>query len=308
MARRKYNIDFMGIRYGAFAFSMVLLLGSLALLGFRGLNFGLDFTGGTLVEMSFGESADPERVRQVLEREGVTNSVVQNFGTERDILVRTPPQAGREMQALGNLIGDVLSREFAGAALTRIEFVGPAVGEELRETGGLALLLALGVVSVYIMFRYTGKFAIGATVALIHDPIVTLGAFAAFGWTFDLPALAAVLAVIGYSINDTIVVYDRIRENFRLIRRATPIETINISLNQTLDRTIGTSFMTLLAVLSLLLFGGEVVRSFALALLIGVVIGTYSSVYIAANTVVLLGIKREDLLLPEKERESSERP
>jgi preprotein translocase subunit SecF len=305
MAQRKYNIDFMGIRQWAFALSAVLMVGSIVLLATRGLNYGLDFTGGTLVEMSFSEPVAPEQVRQTLEREGFADSVVQNFGSEREILVRTPPQEGRAPERVGNEIGAVLGEAFAGATVTRIEFVGPAVGEELRESGGLALLLALGVVGIYIMFRFTGKFAAGATIALIHDPIITLGAFAAFGWTFDLPALAAVLSVIGYSINDTIVVFDRIRENFRIVRKATPVETINISLNQTLDRTIGTSFMTLLAVLALLFVGGEVVRSFSIALLIGILVGTYSSVYIAANVVVALGIKREDLLLPEKEADTA---
>jgi preprotein translocase subunit SecF len=305
MARRKYSFDFMGIRGWAFGISATLVVASLVLLGVKGLNYGLDFTGGTLVEMTFESPADPEQVRLSLEREGFANSVVQQFGSERDLIVRAPPQEGRAPERVGNEIGDALAGEFAGAKVTRIEFVGPAVGEELRESGGLALLLALGVVGVYVMFRYTGKFAVGATLALLHDPILTLGAFALFGWTFDLPALAAVLSVIGYSINDTIVVFDRIRENFRLLRKATPVETINISLNQTLDRTIGTSFMTLLAVLALLFAGGEVVRSFSIALLIGIVVGTYSSVYIAANVVVMLGIDREDLLVPEKERDTA---
>jgi len=305
MARRVYNIDFMGVRRGAFVLSGVLMIVSIVLLAVFGLNYGLEFTGGTLVEMSFSEPTDPDKVRDILEKEGYANSVVQNAGTPRDLVVRTPPVVGHEMQKLGNEIGATLGRHFDGSKINRIEFVGPVVGGELRDSAGLGLLLSLAVVGIYVMFRYTAKFAIGALVALVHDPIITLGAFAAFRWTFDLPSLAAVLAIIGYSINDTVVIFDRIRENFRTVRKATPIETINLSLNQTLDRSIGTHFMTMLMVLALLFVGGEIVRGFSLALFIGVIVGAYSSIYIAANIVVLLGITREEFLLPEKERDTA---
>ena len=305
MARRIYNIDFMGVRQIAFWISGVLMVGSLVLLAVFGLNYGLEFTGGTLVEMSFAQPTDPDKVRDVLEKAGFKNSVVQNAGTPRDVVVRTPPVAGHETQKLGNEIGDTLGKNFDGAKVNRIEFVGPVVGGELRDSAGIGLLLSLLSIGIYVMFRYTAKFAIGALVALIHDPVITLGAFAAFRWTFDLPSLAAVLAIIGYSINDTVVIFDRIRENFRTVRKATPIETINLSLNQTLDRSIGTHFMTMLMVIALLFLGGEVVRGFSLALFIGVIVGAYSSIYIAANIVVLLGIKREEFLLPEKERDTA---
>jgi len=305
MARRVYNIDFMGVRKIALAVSAAMIVVSIALLVVRGLNFGLEFTGGTIVEMSFVNGEDPEAIRLALEHQGFPNSVVQTAGTRNDFVIRTPPQAGREVQTLGNEIGALLAKEFEGSKVTRIEFVGPVVGGELRESGGLGLLLSLLVVGIYIMFRYSGKFAIGALAALVHVPIITLGLFAAFRWTFDLPTLAAVLAIIGYSINDTVVIFDRIRENFRVVRRGTPVEIINLSLNQTLDRSIGTHFMTQLMVIALLLVGGEVVRGFSLAFFIGVIVGAYSSIYIAANIVVMMGIQREELLVPSKERDAT---
>jgi preprotein translocase subunit SecF len=302
---RELNIDFMGIRRRAVAVSVALVLGSLISLLVQGLNLGLDFTGGTLVELSFPTPADPQQVRNELEAAGFEKGVVQNFGTERDLLIRMPPQAGREEATIGNAVFDALQANYPGMQLRRSEFVGPAVGEELREKGGLAMIASLVLVMIYIMFRFTSKFAIGAVVALIHDAIITLGSFSVFQWNFDLTGLAAVLAIIGYSINDTIVVFDRIRENFRSMRRATPEQTINVSINQTLDRTIGTSSTVLLVLVALAAFGGEVVHGFSLSLIVGVVAGTYSSVYIAANLLVMLGMSREDLLTPEKEREQS---
>ncbi len=302
---RDYNIDFMGVRRQAIAVSIALVLVSIGSLIVNGLNFGLDFTGGTLVELTFAEPANPQQVRDTLREEGFVKGVVQNFGTERDLLIRMPPQEGREAATLGNAVFDALQAKYSGVELRRSEFVGPAVGEELRESGGLALVASLLSVMIYIMFRFTGKFAIGGVVALIHDAIVTLGAFSLFQWTFDLTGLAAVLAIIGYSINDTIVVFDRIRENFRAMRRATPEATINTSINQTLDRTIGTSSTVLLVLIALALFGGDVVYAFSLALIVGVIAGTYSSVYVAANLLVMLGMSREDLLVPEKEKEQN---
>jgi preprotein translocase subunit SecF len=302
---RDFNIDFMGVRRQAIGLSVAAVLLSFASLAYQGLNFGLDFTGGTLVELTFPTPAAPDQVRSTLEEGGFVNGIVQNFGTERDVLIRMPPQEGREAATIGNAVFQALEAQFPGVELRRSEFVGPAVGEELRETGGLAMIAALVSVLIYIMFRFTGKFAIGGVVALTHDAIVTLGAFSLFQWTFDLTGLAAVLAIIGYSINDTIVIFDRIRENFRAMRRSTPAETINVSINQTLDRTISTSFTVFLVLFALALYGGDVVHSFSLALIVGVVAGTYSSVYVAANLLVVLGMTREDLLTPEKEKEQN---
>jgi len=304
----KTRIDFMGRRKLAMGFSLTLILTSLVALAVNGLNFGLDFTGGTLVEVEFDSPVAPEQVRQALERSGFSKGIVQNYGTETDLLIRMPPQEGQEQATLGDAVLQVLRQQYGEVSLRRSEFVGPAVGEELREDGGLAMLIALAVVMVYIMFRFTGKFAIGAVVALIHDVIITIGAFALFHWTFDLTVLAAVLAVIGYSLNDTIVVADRIRENFRLVRKGIPLEIINTSLNQTLTRTLITSFTTLLVLLALLFLGGELIRGFAVALTIGVVIGTYSSIYVAANILLVMNITKADLVLPEKEGAEADMP
>jgi len=309
MSRRVLNIDFMGQRRVAAAFSLLLVLGSCVSLAIQGLNWGLDFTGGTLVEVEFDEPADPEVVRLELLRAGYQNGVVQYFGTETDLLIRMPPQSGVEQSALGDKIISSLSATHPGVVLRQSNYVGPAVGEELSEDAGLALLASLAVIMLYILFRFTKQFAVGSVVALIHDVMIVLGVFSVMRWTFDLSVLAAILAVIGYSLNDTIVVFDRIRENFRLVRRATPIEVINGSLNQTLDRTLVTSGTTLLVLVALLMAGGETIRGFAAALTIGIVIGTYSSIYVASTFLLLLNIKREDLLEPVKESgEQEQRP
>ena len=298
-------IDFMGKRHLALIFSGLILAGSILALAFQGVNRGLDFTGGTLIEVGFSESVDPTTVRNILSDAGYTDAVVQNFGSETDILIRVPPNtvaAGTGGQTrLGDQISAALGAQIGKVELRRSEFVGPAVGEELTEDAGLALLAALGMIMVYIMFRFTGKFALGAVAALIHDVIITIGAFAAFQWTFNLPELAALLAVIGYSLNDTIVVSDRIRENFRSTRRGTSAEIINYSLNQTLARTLVTSLTTLLVLVALLLAGGEQIAGFARALTIGVLIGTYSSIYVAATVLLTLQLSRQDLAVPEKE-------
>jgi len=299
------TIDFMGKRHLALIFSGVVLMGSVVALVVQGVNRGLDFTGGALIEVSFDEAVEPAAVRNVLNEAGYSNAVVQNFGSETDILIRVPPNnvaVGTGSQStLGDQIRAELESGVGSAEIRRSEFVGPAVGEELTEDGGLALLAALGMIMVYIMIRFTGKFALGAVAALIHDVIITIGAFAVFQWTFNLPELAALLAVIGYSLNDTIVVSDRIRENFRSTRRGTPSEIINYSLNQTLGRTLVTSLTTLLVLTALLLAGGEQIAGFARALTIGVVIGTYSSIYVAATTLLILQLSRQDLAVPEKE-------
>ena len=295
------TVDFMGKRWIAAGVSITLLVVSIAAVVFAGINRGLDFTGGVLVELGFAQAVVPDEVRAVLVAEGFGNGVVQNYGAATDLLVRMPPVQGVDQSDLGERIASVLQAEFENVQLRRSEFVGPTVGEELTEKGGLALLVALGAVMLYIMWRFTGKFGVGAVAALIHDVILVVGAFAVFQWTFNLPELAALLAVIGYSLNDTIVVSDRIRENFRAMRRGTPAEVINHSLNQTLGRTLVTSLTTLLVLGALLFAGGEQVSGFATALSIGVVVGTYSSIYVAANVLLAMGISKQDLALPEKE-------
>lgn len=303
------KIDFMGKRFIATAASAVLLLVALGSLAVQGLNLGLDFTGGSLVEVKLAEKVDPQTVRGYLVSAGYTNGTVQTFGSDEDLLIRVPPQQdlGLSGQAgLGDEIFVALAAQYPGIVLQQSNYVGPAVGDELAEDGGLALLTALLVVMLYILFRFTKQFSVGAVVALAHDVLIVLGCFSVFGWTFDLTVLAALLAVIGYSLNDTIVVSDRIRENFRRARRGAPLDIINEALNQTLGRTLVTSLTTLFVLLALLFAGGEVIRGFATALSIGVVIGTYSSIYVAANVLLMLNITREDLLVPEPEQESSE--
>jgi len=295
----------MRYRKGAAWASVAVLLVALASLSFQSLNWGLDFTGGTLVEVSYSTPVVPEQIRLDLDRAGWQGHVVQYFGSDRDILVRMPPQknlSDRENARLGDSLFATLKELYGGDLnLRRSEFVGPAVGEELTNQGGLGLLAALGMVLLYVSFRFQFKFAVGAVVALFHDVLFTLGVFSLLRWEFDLTVLAALLAVIGYSLNDTIVVSDRIRENFRNARRDKPVELIDTSLNQTLGRTLITSITTLLVLTALALLGGELIRGFAVALIIGVLVGTYSSVYVASNVLLRLNLSREDLLVPVKE-------
>ena len=297
------TFDFMGWRHAAAAVSALLVLVAIGSMIVAGLNRGLDFTGGVEVEFGFPAAVDVEEVRAVLDAAGFNGGLVQSYGAETDILVRMPPRDGVDQSALGDQIAAALAAAFEGVALRRNDFVGPSVGEELTENGGIALLVALGVVMVYIMWRFTGKFSVGAVAALIHDVVIVVGAFSVFRWTFNLPELAALLAVIGYSLNDTIVVSDRIRENFRSMRRGTPKEIVNRSLNQTLGRTLVTSLTTLMVLGALLLAGGEQVAGFAIALSIGVVVGTYSSIYVVANALLAMGITKQDLALPEQSGE-----
>jgi preprotein translocase subunit SecF len=292
-------INFMGQRKLAMFFSAVLLIVSIGSLATRQLNWGLDFTGGTLVEVHYSETVDLNAIRGTLQTEGYSGAIVVSFGTDRDVMIRLPKGYSDKQ---GAELLHKLQESFAGdVELRRIEFVGPQVGDELREQGGLAMLLALGLVMLYIAFRFQFKFAVGAVVALVHDVIVTLGFFSISGMEFDLTVLAAILAVIGYSLNDTIVVADRIRENFRKLRRADPVEVVNISLTETLGRTLVTSLTTLLVLAALALFGGEMIYGFAIALIVGVVVGTYSSIYVAANTLLIMGVSKEDLMIPVKE-------
>jgi preprotein translocase subunit SecF len=299
------NIDFMKYRNIAAGISLTLVLASLLTLVLNQVEWGLDFTGGTLVEVIYEDPVEPGVIRAELDAAGFSGHVVQYFGSEHDILVRVPPQKNleaKENAALGDEILKVLTQKAGeGVALRRSEFVGPAVGEQLTNQGGLGMLMALAAVMLYIAMRFQLKFAIGAVVALFHDVLIVLGVFSVMRWDFDLTVLAALLAVIGYSLNDTIVVADRIRENFRRVRKATPVEIINNSLNQTLGRTVITSGTTLLVLVALYALGGELIRGFAIGLIIGIGVGTYSSIYIAANILLLLGISKEDLAIPIKE-------
>lgn len=302
----KKVINFMGIRHAAFAVTVVLTLISLGSLATKGLNFGLDFTGGTLIELSYEKPADQQQVKAQLVEAGYADAVVQSFGATTDLLVRMPG----DDPLLGNKVADALLEADSAnpATVKRVEFVGPAVGEELRDQGGLGMLLALGGILLYVAFRFQWKFGFGAIVSLIHDVIVTLGVFSFFQIPFDLTVLAAVLAIIGYSLNDTIVVFDRIRENFRVLRKTELIDNINISTTQTLLRTMATSISTLLAIVALMIFGGEPLWGFSLALFIGVSAGTYSSVYIASILLIWLKLTTEDLIPPAASEEVDERP
>ena len=301
------NFDFMKLRNTAMVISAILLLLSVGSLATKGLNFGLDFTGGTLLEVSYQQPANIQEIRTQLEDSGFPGSTVQNFGSETEVLIRMS-EAYRD--TLGAEVLEAL-RASGGAnevELRRSEFVGSQVGEELRDQGGLALLMALFVVMLYVAFRFQFKFSVGAVLALFHDVVIILGLFSLFQWDFDLTVFAALLAVIGYSLNDTIVVADRIRENFRIVRKGNSVEVINISLNQTLGRTIMTSLTTALVLLALMFLGGELIHNFALGLLIGVIVGTYSSIYVAANILLMMNISREDLIPAELEEEVDDLP
>jgi preprotein translocase subunit SecF len=296
LLKGKLTIDFMGKRRLAMILSAVILAVSLAALISKGLNFGIDFTGGTLIEVGYPESVELEPIRTALADAGFDSAQVQHFGSSRDVLVRIAPQADKESAQLSQEALTGLRQLNAAVEMRRIEFVGPQVGEELTEQGALAMIYALIGILIYIMVRFQWRFAPGAVIALIHDVLIIIGIFALFQFDFDLTVLAALLAVIGYSLNDTIVVFDRIRENFRKMRKGTPLDIVNSSLNQTISRTLMTSFTTLLVLISLFVFGGEVIHSFALALILGVVVGTYSSIYVASSATLALGVTKADLM------------
>lgn len=292
-------IPFMKWRWLAVALSAAAMLAAVASLSLKQLNWGLDFTGGTLVEVEYSDSADMSAIRATLDQEGYDGAIVVSFGTDRDVLIRLPDGYSDDQGAL--MVDKLRAATDMSVELRRIEFVGPQVGAELRDDGGIAMLTALGLVMLYVAFRFQIKFALGAVIALAHDVVFTLGFFSLTGLEFDLTVLAALLAVVGYSLNDTIVVSDRVRENLRKIRRASPGEVIDISLTETLGRTLVTSLTTLLVLLALALFGGEMIFGFAVALLVGVAVGTYSSMYVAATTLLQLGVSKEDVMIPEKE-------
>lgn len=301
MSMKKIQFNFMGMRKVTSIISALLIIFSIFTLSYQGLNLGVDFTGGTLVEVGYPEAVNLDKLRQSFSDSEFNDVAIQYFGSAKEILIRIPPQQGFNSADVSSKLLDLLSSNNFSAEMRRVEFVGPQVGEELREDGGLAMLYALLCIMVYIAFRFQMRFSVGAVSALIHDVIITLGFFSITRFNFDLTILAALLAVIGYSLNDTIVVFDRVRENFRKIRDKTPIDVFNISLNQTLSRTLMTSFTTLLVLMALFFLGGEIIHGFSMALIFGVLIGTYSSIYIASPVTLMLGIKKEDLMPVKKE-------
>ena len=300
----KTSFPFMGTRRRWYLVSAVIIVGSLVSLGVRGLNFGIDFTGGVVMEFTFPQAADLEKVRADLASAGFGDAAVQSFGTTRDVLVRLLPREGGDVNAVGQSVLAAMQAGEPGVELRRTELVGPQVGQELAEKGALAILFTFLLILAYVAMRFQWKLGVGAIVAALHDPIVILGFFSMTGMVFDLPALAAILAVIGYSLNDTVVVFDRLRERFISMRKGTPEQVIDTAVNETLSRTIMTSLTTLLTVLSLLFFGGEVLRGFSVALTIGILVGTYSSIYIASALALDLKLAARDLLPVQREKDA----
>ena len=301
LIKQGHAFNFMGQRKIAAIFSAVMIITAIISLGMNGLNYGIDFTGGTLVEVGYKDAVELDDVRAAIQETLFDDAVIQYFGSASDVLIRISPREGLNSAAISSEILNKLREAGQSVDMRRIEFVGPQVGDELIEDGGLAMIYALFGILIYVTLRFQMRFSVGAIAALVHDVIITIGFFSVLQLNFDLSVLAAILAVIGYSLNDTIVVFDRIRENFRKIRNKTPIEVVNTSLNQTLNRTIITSLTTLLVLIALFLFGGEIIHSFAAALIIGVLIGTYSSIYIASPVTLALGITKQDLMPVEKE-------
>ena len=296
------NIDFMAWRKPAMVLSSVLILVSIVSLFTLKLNVGIDFTGGSIIEVGYQQAVELEPIRQALESEGFGDAIVQHFGSASEVLIRLVPDVDKDKAELSTqIIGLLQNISDSPIDVRRVDFVGPQVGKELTEDGALAVLYALIAILIYVAFRFEYRFSLGAVAALIHDVMITLGFFSVLQLDFNLSVLAAILAVIGYSLNDTIVVFDRVRENFRKIRKKSSLEVVNMSINQTISRTLMTSFTTLLVLLSLFFLGGEAIHAFALALIIGVLVGTYSSIYVATTSALVLGISRSDLLLPEKE-------
>lgn len=297
------NWDFMGKRRVAMALSLALAVISIISFITRGFNFGIDFTGGILVEVQYEQSVELDAVRGALQEGGFSKAVVQYFGTSHDVLIRVPPgEEGNSAQVSTAILNALRSGSGDNAVeQRRVEFVGPQVGDELANDGGLAVLVALFGIFIYVMVRFEWRLALGAIVATLHDVIITVGLFSVTGLEFDLTVLAAVLAIIGYSVNDTVVVFDRIRENFRKMRKASPIEAMNAAINQTLSRTTITSFVTLLAVLALLFFGGDLIRNFSITLVTGIVVGTFSSIYVASAIALWMGVSKADLMPVKKE-------
>ncbi len=300
------RFEFMSKVRPALMCSAVLIVLSLTLLATRGLNYGLDFTGGYLIEVSYSEQADLDAIRGSLADGGFADAQVQTFGSASEVLVRLAPRADSSSATISDSVLEQLDAAGGSPTMQRVEFVGPQVGDELRDQGGLAVLYALFGILIYVWLRFEKKFAAGSLFALAHDVVIALGACSLAGVDFDLSVLAAILAVIGYSLNDTIVVFDRIRENFRKVRKGDSMQVMNLSINQTVSRTIITSGTTLLALFALFLFGGEVLRGFSFALIIGVVVGTYSSIFVASGSALIMGVDRQDLMPVEKEGDDLE--
>ena len=300
------NLDFLILRKVMMALSLCLLIVSIGSLSTKFLNLGLDFTGGTLIEVGYDSTADLGVIRSELVAIGFEGAVVQYFGSSKDVTVRLAPIEGIKNDEIGTKVGEVLKAADSSVTIRRIEFVGPSVGDELTQQGGMSMLVALICIMIYVAIRFEWKFAVGSVAALAHDVTITLGLFSLLGLEFDLTVLAALLAVIGYSLNDTIVIFDRIRENFLRMRKGTPEDIVNRSLNQTIARTIITSLTTIIVLTALYLKGGELIHGFATALLMGVVIGTYSSIYVASTFALALGVSKEDLMPPEVEKEGAD--
>ena len=291
-----------------YVFSAVLILGSVVAVAVRGLNFGIDFTGGVVIEAGYSAPADLDATRRALESAGLRGAQVQTFGTASDVLVRLPPAEGREAMTLTDSAVTAIRSIDPGVEIRRTESIGPQVGRELAEKGATALLMTLLFIGIYVVMRFQWKFSVGATLAALHDPFVVVGFFAVTQMTLDLPVLSAILAVIGYSLNDTVVVFDRVRERLLSMRKAAPIEVMNTAINETLSRTIMTSGTTMIVVLALLVLGGEALRGFSTALAVGIVVGTYSSIYVAGAAALDLGLSQRDLMPPEKKGEVDDLP
>lgn len=298
-------IPFMRYRHLAIAFSVLLMLASFVSFGVKGLNFGLDFTGGTLVEVVYDKPVDVESVRQLLDGEGFKGAIVQNFGAETDVMIRMQRSDAKQ---LADEIVATLRADGTQVQVHRVEFVGPQVGDELKEQGGLGMLLALAAIMAYVSMRFQFKFAVAAVLGLLHTAIITLGFFSWFQWEFDLTVLAALLAMVGYSLNDTIIVADRIRENFRLLRKGSADEIIDYSITQTLSRTVVTALTTLLVLFVLLFFGGNTIFGFSIMLIIGIIIGTYASIYVCTSILLMAKVSKEDLIVRDKEDETYDTP
>ena len=306
--RKVTKIRFMEKRKIWYAFSAAIMIGSVVLVAVRGLNFGIDFTGGIVIEAGYSGPADLERTRAALAQAGLGAAQVQSFGTAADVLVRLPPAEGKEAMSLSDRAIEAIKSVDAGAEIRRTEAIGPQVGRELTEKGATAMIMTLLFIGLYVVMRFQWKFSVGAILAALHDPFLVVGFFALTQMTFDLAVLAAILAVIGYSLNDTVVVFDRVRERLLSMRKAPPIEVMNRAINETLSRTLMTSVTTLIVVVSLLLLGGEALQGFAVALIVGVIVGTYSSIYVAGAVTLDLGLSQRDLMPPEKKEEADALP
>lgn len=300
--KKKTNIRFMDGRRWSYTVSGILILGSLLLLVLRGLNFGIDFTGGVVIELAFPEAVEIDKVRSALDAAGYGEASVQTFGTTRDVLVRVLPEEGKDINQVSEGVLTAIRSYAPGVELRRTDAVGAQVGRELAEKGALAAIFTFLMILIYVGLRFQWKLGLGSVIAALHDPIVVLGFFAATQMTFDLPTLAAILAVVGYSLNDTVVVFDRIRERFGLSRKDPPAKVIDMAVNETLSRTLMTSVTTMMAVMSLLLFGGDVLKGFATALAIGVVVGTFSSIYVASAIALDLKLTARDLMPAQREK------